>query len=142
MNRPRMAGVAALAIAVPLFCFAQQPPAPTSADSYRRMDSHARQIANDIRESRRLLLNMPDTPTRENIDLLLSRAELHATDLQRELDRGGGGNTRLRRGQMSPEEFTDLYERARQESFDSRRSDFLIGALRDRFITGDQGARL
>src|SRR5579859_1368518 len=75
-----------LAVGFPAAGTGQTAPAAKDTPSpAARARAAARDLASDLREARELLKKVNDRRTRERLELLLSRAELRAADLQKDL---------------------------------------------------------
>jgi Domain of unknown function (DUF4476) len=128
-------GVVALAVGLPALCEGQPGPGakdkPSPAASAR---AAARDLASDLREARELLKKVNDRKTRERLELLLSRAELRAADIQRDL----AALAAPPRVALSPDEFAKFLKGLKANAFDDGKVPFVEEYARTRWFSSAQ----
>jgi hypothetical protein len=129
-------GVVALAVSLPALCAAQPAPAakdkPSPAASAR---AAARDLAADLREARELLKKVNDRKTRDRLELLLSRAELRAADIQKGL---AALAAPPRRVALSADEFAKFLKGVHANAFDTGKLPFVEDYAKTRWFSSAQ----
>jgi hypothetical protein len=98
--------------------------------------AEAKQLVSDLREARGALANTADKKLRDRLELILVRAELRVTELQKQLTALQGPNP------VTPEELAQLLKGLQGESFDNGKTAFVSNFARDRYFTCKQAAEL
>lgn len=87
-----------------------------------RIDSAVESLKKDLRDARRLLVDVNDRKLRDQLELVLSRASLKVEELEEWLPR-------LPRGQakqpISDEDFAKLLKNLKEQSFDEQKVEFI-----------------
>jgi hypothetical protein len=126
----------ALTVALPVLCTGQPAPAakekPSPAASAR---AAARDLAADLREARELLKKVNDRKTRDRLELLLSRAELRAADIQKDL---AVLAVPPRRVALTADEFARFLKGLNANAFDSEKVPFVEQYAKTRWFTTTQ----
>jgi hypothetical protein len=96
---------------------------PSSAkDSPVKLTAAVKEIAADLHEARELLKKVADKATRERLELLLTRAELRAVELEKSL---AGLTTTSAPSPLSADDFAKLLKALKAESFDEGKGSFI-----------------
>src|SRR5687767_7142137 len=74
-----------------------------------------KEIAADLKEARELLVKVADKPTRDRLELLITRSELRAVELEKSL---AGVTPAASAPPLSAEDFAKLMKSLKAESFD------------------------
>jgi hypothetical protein len=129
-------GVVALSVGLPALGTGQPAPAakdkPSPAASAR---AAARDLAADLRAARELLKKVNDRRTREQLELLLNRAELRAGDIQRDL---AALAAPPRRVALSPVEFAKFMNGLKANAFDNGKVPFVEEYAKTRWFSSAQ----
>jgi hypothetical protein len=131
----------AAGLALVTLCWGQ-PPAPGGKDKpspASKAEAEARSLAADLREARELLKKAPNKQTREQLELVLSRAELRAIDLQKALAALAGPAKPV---PTAPEAFAKVLKGLKAESFDKDKLAFLKGLGGASRYTSEQAREL
>lgn len=96
-------------------------------------------LKKDLREARRLLIDVNDRKLRDQLELLLSRAALKADDLEELLAGSSRGRARLA---MTDEAFAKLLKSLKEQSFDEQKVEFIETFVKDRPLNCGQAAEL
>ncbi len=83
----------------------------------------AKELAADLKEARELLKKVTDKTTRDRLELLITRSELKALELQKLL--GGTNVPATQPTAMSAENFTKLLKGLKAEAFDDGKASFV-----------------
>ena len=128
--------VVALTVALPALGTGQPAPAakekPSPAASAR---AAARDLAADLREARELLKKVNDRKTRDRLELLLSRAELKAADIQKDLAVLAAPPRRV---PLTADEFAKFLKGLNANAFDSGKAPFVEEYARTRWFSSAQ----
>lgn len=89
-------------------------------------------ITADLKEARGLLKDVSDRKTREKLELLITRAELAAKDLQKELA------TLVPVGGMAKEDFAKVLKGLKDQSFDDGKMKYVNGLAKTTRLTSAQ----
>jgi hypothetical protein len=98
-----------------------------------------KQISADLREARTLLPKVPDKTTRERLELLLTRAELRATEIEKVLAKVPNATGP---SPISADDFAKLLAAVKKESFDDGKLRFLYRLVEKQRFTCDQAREL
>lgn len=82
----------------------------------------AKEMAADLKEARELLAKVADKPTRERLELLITRSELRAVELEKSL---AGIAPAASAPPLSAEDFAKLMKSLKAESFDEGKASFV-----------------
>jgi hypothetical protein len=126
-----LAGVVALpCLAQPAPPAGAKQPAPAAA-----ADAALKDITADLREARELIKKVTDRPTRDRLELLLTRSELKATELQRSLVTLAPPS---RPAAASAEDFAAFLKTLKGQSFDDGKAAFVENYGRSRSFSSAQ----
>ncbi|MEO8496229.1 MAG: DUF4476 domain-containing protein [Planctomycetota bacterium] len=96
-------------------------------------------LKKNLRDARRLLVDVNDRKLRDQLELLLSRASLQVEELEEQL-------ARLPRGQakapISDEDFAKLVKNLKQQSFDDQKVEFLESFAKGRPLSCAQATEI
>jgi hypothetical protein len=95
----------------------------------------AKDVADDLREAREVLKKIADKKTRERLELLLTRAELRTTDIQKSLAILGSAP---RRAPLSAEAFAKFLKGVRGNAFDNEKASFVESHAKTPYFTSAQ----
>jgi hypothetical protein len=127
--------VVALTVGLPALGTGQ--PAPAAKDTpspAARARAAARDLASDLREARELVKKVNDRRTRERLELLLSRAELRAGDIQKDL----AALAAPRRKPLTAEELAQFMKGLNANAFDNQKTPFVEEYAKTRWFTSAQ----
>lgn len=99
-----------------------QPNKQSSTDT-KALLAAAKELAADLKEARELLKKVTDRATRDRLELLITRSELKALELERML--GGAVVAGTQPTAMSAENFAKLLKALKAESFDDDKASFV-----------------
>jgi hypothetical protein len=129
-------GVVALTVGLPALGTGQPAPAakqrPSPAASAL---AAARDLASDLREARELLKKVNDRKTRDRLELLLSRAELKAGDIQKNLAVLAAAPRRVA---QSADEMAKFLKGLNANAFDNGKLPFVEEYARSRWFSSAQ----
>jgi Domain of unknown function (DUF4476) len=109
-------------------------PSPAAAAA-----SAAKDVAADLREARDLLKKVSDRRTRERLELLLTRAELRAGEIQQNL---AALSVPAKPLPLSDDEFRRLLKSLKAESFDKGKLTFIENFVKTRHLTCGQARQM
>lgn len=136
MNRPVWLSAFFLAVALPAYGRGGADPTPqVKPDPAAAAAEAARQVAADLKEARDLLRKVTDKPTRERLELLLTRSELRLAELQKNVARL---TAPARPTAASAEDFARVLKGVKAESFDDRKVSFIEDFGKGRHYTSAQ----
>lgn len=120
--------------------FAQRAGAKSRADREQvRASDTVAGLQKNLKEARRLLVEIDDKRTRERLELLLSRAALQAEDLEELL--GDSTDPRVKRP-MSEADFARLLKGLKERSFDEDKLEFIETFVKGRPLTCKQATEV
>ncbi len=140
MHQRTWLGVAVLMVGLASPGWAQRPAGyPDKANPLMKAAAANRQLTLDLRDAQDLLKNIPDRRTRERLELLLTRAELRAVDVQKELAALAAAS----RPTAVPElEFAKILAALKGQSFDKDKVLFVENLGSARYFTSAQARAL
>jgi hypothetical protein len=94
----------------------------------------AKEIADDLREARKLLNKIANKETRDKLELILIRNELKATDLESYLAKLATAKPTA----ITAQDFDKILQALKGQSFDNGRFDIIESASKKRFFTSAQ----
>ena len=124
-----------------------QSPAKTQAAAKRKptvgsvIGAAAREVSADLREAHALLKNVADEATRTRLELLITRSELKALEIQKVLA-GAPAVPKPATAGISDEDFARLLQALRKESFDSGKADFVVTFAATGRLSSEQAREL
>ncbi len=136
MNRQALLLSIVITLLLVPIAFAQRTSATTrsSRDHIRTAETLAALQAN-LKSARRLLADVRDRSTREQLEVLLSRAALQADDLSELL---GDAATDRHRTPISEADFSKLLDTIKDQSFDDDKVEFIKTFAKGRPLSSDQ----
>lgn len=108
------------AFAVASLAYAKTP--AKKEDPAAELSAKVKEIAADLKEARELLAKVADKPTRERLELLITRSELRAVELEKSL---AGVAPAASAPPLSAEDFASLMKSLKAESFDEGKASFV-----------------
>ena len=115
-----LAGIVGFAL-VP---FAQaQKPAEKKEGPAAETTAKLKDLTTDLKEARELLKGVADKTTRDRLELLLTRSELRAVELEKSL---AGAASAPSTPPLSAEDFAKLMKSLKSESFDEGKASFVV----------------
>jgi hypothetical protein len=87
------------------------------------LSAKVKDIAADLKEARDLLKGVADKTTRDRLELLITRSELRAVELEKSL--AGGAPAATAAPPLSAEDFANLTKSLKAESFDEGKASFV-----------------
>lgn len=129
-------GIAAVLLLASGFADGQ---APTGKERGAAAREALKQLQDEIGTARKLLPDIRDKLTRDRLDLALTRAQLKATELEKEL---GALAAPARPVAMTQAEFDDFLKGFRAGSFDKDRLVFVQNFTKKNYFTSKQAADL
>jgi hypothetical protein len=129
-------GFAVLTLVPLAFCSGQSAPAGKEKTTpVANAQAAAKDVASDLREARGLLKKVGDKKTRERLELLLTRAELRTTEIQKTLAALGSGPKRTL---LSAETFAAFLKSVKGNTFDNEKASFVESQASTRYFTSAQ----
>jgi hypothetical protein len=98
-----------------------------------------KEIAADLKEARELLAKVADKPTRDRLELLITRSELRAVELEKSLANVVPASAAA---PLSAEEFAKLLKSLKAESFDEGKASFVALFAAKGRLTCDQAKEI
>jgi hypothetical protein len=99
----------------------KEPPKPTKA---AKLAAEAKALAEELKEARELVKKLPESVTREKLELQIARAELRALGMKQEIDALESPAAAVKAA-MDDAEFQKLLKVFKAESFDSGKATVL-----------------
>ena len=96
---------------------------PNDSATHAALSTSAKELAADLKEARELLKKITDKPTRDRLELLITRSELKAVEFERAL--AGVNVAGPAPVAMSAEDFAKLLKGMKAESFDDGKVGFV-----------------
>jgi hypothetical protein len=122
-------------VLTPAAIVAQQPdPQPPQA----KLAATVKELVADLKEVRELLKKVDEKGTRDRIELLITRSELKATELEKALAGPASSHSMA----ISPENFATLLKSVRAANFDDARLDVVTTFAKHGLLSCDQARQL
>jgi hypothetical protein len=119
--------------------FAQRDRSPAATDANTRSAATVASLQKNLKDARRLLVEIDDKRLRERLELLLSRASLQAEDLEESLE----GVPRQRPARPIDEaELEKLLKNVKEQAFDEQKVDFIVTFVKQRPISCEQATQI
>lgn len=139
MSRPRFNAIAIAVLGCLISSSAIAQPSGRTIQNDRRAAATAAELQRDLRDARKLLVEVDNRRVREQLELLLSRAALKAEDLGELLARSTRGRAKL---PISDADFAKLVENIKDQAFDDDKIAFIKTFVKDRPLSCEQATTL
>ena len=140
MFRSYCVTLATLGLLIPSVTFGQRTVSPERNDRARgRVIVVVDDLKKDLRDARRLLVDVNDRKLRDQLELLLSRAALKAEDLEGLLAGPSRGRFELR---VTDEDFAKLLKNLKDQAFEEQKAEFIETFAKGRPLNCAQATEL
>lgn len=117
----------------------RQRPSDRDDRGHERAAAAVEGLKKDLRDARKLLVDVTDRKLRDQLELLLSRAALKAEDLEEILAGSSRGRAKL---PIKDEDFAKLLKNLQDQSFDEQKLEFIKTFVKGRPLNCAQAADL